>query len=78
MSAQILIQSAQRKGYLTQDGKWTEMLREARVFPSALEADTHWRAAQSGNVELVVLREGKPSLRIPLRIAKSDPNGAQL
>jgi hypothetical protein len=66
MNTQIFIRSRQREEYVGEDGNWSAHAIRARLFSSATEAEQFCRTEMLRDVDIVVLRMGRPPMYIPI------------
>jgi hypothetical protein len=75
MNLQIVIRSRDHGAYLDRDERWSMYSKNARSFGSAAEAEEFCRTNQLQNVEIHVLRPGRPTMRIPVKPVSDAPPG---
>jgi hypothetical protein len=63
---QIVIRSPALGAYLDQSGAWSRFLAEAKCFETAADAGEYCRRKELRNVEILVVRAGRPPMSIPV------------
>jgi hypothetical protein len=54
--------------YWSSTDRWTRRVMEAREFRSAIDAENFARAAKLAEAEILIHRDGRPPLTIPVRM----------
>ena len=65
---QIFVRSGQTRMYLGSDNEWSSDVSLARCFTSALDAELFCRENGFTCIELLVRRQRRPPMIIPLRL----------
>lgn len=68
-NVRIHIRCARTKCYLDSDDEWAEDPAHAKPFRSALEAELFCRQHAFADIELLVLRDQRPPLTIPIKLS---------